>query len=95
MRIPSYLSAVASTTNKALQILENKIGTKTMDMLTAASQTPQGAAELLDTLPASERVRVLNLLSKPQNWKPGTSAAAVTAVKNVMAPEEPQNALAK
>ncbi len=95
VRIPSYLSAVASTTNKALQILENKIGTKTMDMLTAASQTPQGAAELLDTLPASERVRVLNLLSKPQTWKPGTAAATATAVKNVMAPEEPQNALAR
>ena len=91
VRIPSYLSAVASTTNKALQILENKIGTKTMDMLTQASQTPQGAAELLDTLPAKERVRILNLLSNPQGWKAG----AGVAVKNVLAPEEPQNALAR
>lgn len=92
VRIPSYLSAVASTTNKALQILENKIGTKTMDMLTTASQTPQGAAELLDTLPAKERIRILNLLSNPQQWK--TSGGAI-AVKNALAPEEPQNALAK
>lgn len=91
VRIPSYLSAVASTTNKALQILENKIGTKTMDMLTQASQTPQGAAELLDTLPAKERIRILNLLSNPQGWKAG----AGVAVKNVLAPEEPQNALAR
>lgn len=91
VRIPSYLSAVASTTNKALQILENKIGTKTMDMLTQASQTPQGAAELLDTLPAKERVRILNLLSNPQGWKAG----AGVAVKNTLAPEEPQNALAR
>ena len=95
VRIPSYLSAVASTTNKALQILENKIGTKTMDVLTKASQTPEGAATLLDTLPASERVRVLNLLSNPQGWKPGTAAAASTAVKNALAPEESQNALAR
>jgi hypothetical protein len=93
VRIPSYLSAVASTTNKALQILENKIGTKTMDVLTKASQTPEGAATLLDTLPASERVRVLNLLSNPQGWKPGTSAAGVTAVKNALVSEEPKNAL--
>ena len=92
VRIPSYLSAVASTTNKALQILENKIGTKTMDMLTQASQTPQGAAELLDTLPAKERIRILNLLSNPQGWK---SAGAGVAAKNTMAPEEPQNALAR
>lgn len=93
VRIPSYLSAVASTTNKALQILENKIGTKTMDVLTKASQTPEGAATLLDTLPASERVRVLNLLSNPQGWKPGTSAASVTAIKNALVSEEPKNAL--
>jgi hypothetical protein len=91
VRIPSYLSAVASTTNKALQILEDRIGTKTMDVLTKASQTPEGAAELLNTLPGAERVRVLNLLSNPQNWKPGTAAAAV----NALAPrEENQNALA-
>jgi hypothetical protein len=90
IRIPSYLSAVASTTNKALQILEDRIGTKTMDVLTKASQTPQGAAELLNTLSGAERVRVLNLLSNPQNWKPGTAAAAV----NALAPrEENQNAL--
>lgn len=95
IRIPSYLSAVASTTNKALQILENKIGTKTMDVLTKASQTPEGAAALLDTLPASERVRVLNLLSNPQGWKPGTAAATGVAVKNALAPEESQNALAR
>jgi hypothetical protein len=93
VRIPSYLSAVASTTNKALQILENKIGTKTMDVLTKASQTPEGAATLLDTLPASERVRVLNLLSNPQGWKPGTSAAGVSAIKNALVSEEPKNAL--
>jgi hypothetical protein len=95
VRVPSYLSAVASTTNKALQILEDRIGTKTMSILTKASQTPQGATELLDTLPASERSRVLNLLSKPQSWKPGTAAATGVAIKNALVSEEPQNALAQ
>jgi hypothetical protein len=91
-RIPSYLSAVASTTNKALQILEDRIGTKTMDVLTKASQTPQGAAELLNTLSGAERVRVLNLLSNPQNWKPGAATAAINAL--APAEEKPnQNAL--
>lgn len=91
VRIPSYLSAVASTTNKALQILEDRIGTKTMDVLTKASQTPQGTAELLDTLPAAERIRVLKLLSNPQDWKPGAAATAI----NALAPQEdrPQNAM--
>ena len=81
MRLPSYLSAVASTTNKALQILEDKIGKNTMDVLTKASQTPQGAAELLDTLPGAERTRVAKILSNPQDWKPGAATVAVNALK--------------
>jgi hypothetical protein len=92
LRVPSYLSAVAATTNKALSILENRIGTKTMDALTKASQTPEGAVKLLETLPATERNRVINLLSNPQQWKPGAAAATV----NALAPSsENQNALVK
>jgi hypothetical protein len=92
LRVPSYLSAVAATTNKALSILENRIGTKTMDALTKASQTPEGAIKLLETLPATERNRVINLLSNPQQWKPGAAAATV----NALAPSsENQNALVK
>lgn len=77
MRVPSYLSAVAATTNKALNILETKIGKKTMQMLTEASQTPEGAAALLETLPATERSRVLGLLADPSTW-------ASTAAKDTM-----------
>jgi len=92
LRVPSYLSAVAATTNKALSILENRIGTRTMDALTKASQTPGGAVKLLETLPATERNRVINILSNPQQWKPGASAA----VTNALMPEsENQNALMK
>jgi len=91
VRIPSYLSAVASTTNKALQILEDRIGTRTMDVLTKASQTPEGATELLNTLPGAERSRVMKLLSNPQDWTPGVAATAV----NALAPKQdrPKNAL--
>jgi hypothetical protein len=65
LRVPSYLSAVAATTNKALQILENKIGAKTMSTLTEGLKTPEGAAKLLETLPAAERNRVIQLISDP------------------------------
>jgi hypothetical protein len=65
LRLPSYLSAVAATTNKALNILENKIGQKTMATLTEALKTPEGAAKLLESLPAVERNRVLQLISDP------------------------------
>jgi len=65
LRVPSYLNAVAATTNKALQILEDKIGAKTMGALTESLKTPEGAAKLLETLPASERNRVLQIISDP------------------------------
>lgn len=89
-RLPSYLSAVAATTNKALNILENKIGQKTMATLTESLKTPEGAANLLESLPAAERNRVLQLIGDPSKWSAparatvtGTTAASV----NMLAPE--------
>jgi hypothetical protein len=90
LRLPSYITAVAATTNKALSILENKIGKKTMETLTEALKTPEGAAKLLETLPGSERVRVLKLLSDPSQWKSGTRAAVTgttTMGVNALAPD--------
>ncbi len=89
-RLPSYLSAVAATTNKALNILETKIGTKTMATLTEALKTPEGAAQLLESLPAAERNRVLQIIADPAKWGTPTRAAVTgtTAVGvNMLAPE--------
>jgi hypothetical protein len=95
-RIPSYLNKVATTTNAALAILENKIGKATMAALTEASKTPGGAVKLLETLPGNERSRVIQLLSNPQQWKPGAGAAAGIAATNALAPQsQNQNALVK
>lgn len=91
-RFPSFLNFWASAGNKTLSELEQRVGTKTMEQLTKAMKTPESAANLLETLPATERNRILNLLSNPQKWKPGVSAATV----NMLAPaSENQNALAK
>ncbi len=90
LRVPSYLSAVAATTNKALNILENKIGAKTMQMLTEASKTPEGAAALLETLPAAERSRVLGLIADPAKWSSGAKAAVTGTTSmgvNALAPD--------
>lgn len=89
-RLPSYLSAVAATTNKALNILENKIGQKTMATLTEALKTPEGAANLLESLPAAERSKVLQLIGDPSKWS-APARASVTggtaATVNMLAPE--------
>jgi hypothetical protein len=91
-RFPSFLHWLASAGNKTLSELEQRLGTKTMEQLTKAMKSPQGASNLLETLPATERNRVLNLLSNSQQFKPGVSAATV----NMLSPSsENQNALAK
>ena len=89
-RLPSYLSAVAATTNKALNILENKIGQKTMATLTEALQTPEGAANLLERLPAEERTKVLQLIADPAKWRTSARTATtggIAAGVNMLAPE--------
>lgn len=97
-RLPSYLSALTSTTNKALDILENKIGKKTMQYLTEASKSPENAQHLLETLPASERIRVLKLLNNPQTWSRESkilSTGGAAAAVNSLAPDRyNSNALA-
>lgn len=99
-RLPSHLQAWVTNTNKALQTLEEAIGKKTMTILTQAMKTPQGAADLLSTLPGSERARVLQLLQRPlvkgvteaaQKFAP----AGALATTNALAAEtENVNALA-
>lgn len=93
--LPSYLSAIASTTNKALTILENKIGHKTMVTMTEASKTPEGALRLLERLPAAERNRVLKIISDPKSWGAPIRAATTGAVAvgaNAMTPyQQPEN----
>jgi hypothetical protein len=88
-RLPSYITAVASTTNKALSILENKIGNKTMTLLADASKTPKGAAALLETLPAVERNRVIALIADPSTW---SKRAAVGTLANSGAAKGAQQA---
>jgi hypothetical protein len=83
MRLPSLISAKFAATNAAISILEKKIGKDVMKTLVDGLKTGKGAADLLDTLPASEKNRVLQLLSDPRNYGIpagglGTGAASAT-----------------
>lgn len=99
LRLPSHLSAWVTNTNKSLQILEDAIGKKTMDILTEALKTPQGAQDLLSTLSGAERLRVSRLMQSPLgvNVKEAVKVAPAAALGsiNALAPEsENVNALA-
>jgi len=92
IRFPSFLTFWTTAGNKVLGELEQRVGAKTMKILTEAAKTPKGAENLLNTLPASERNRVLQLLSNPQRLTPGSAGATL----NMLSPQsENQNALVK
>jgi len=98
-RLPSHLSAWVTNTNRSLQLLEEAVGKKTLDTLTQALKTPQGAEDLLSTLSGAERLRVSKLMQNPLGR--GVTEAVKIAPSTVMptvnalAPEsQNQNALA-
>jgi len=91
-RLPGWMNVKVTAANAAMDVLERKIGNKSMRILTEAFKTPQGAADLLKTLPTAERVKVQKLLADQSSWIPGASAATGATVRNALAPEN-QNAL--
>ena len=92
-RFPSWLNFWTTAGNQAISELERKIGAKSMKVLTESFKSPQGAANLLETLPGAERNRVLQLLSNPKGITQKLTAPVVIGVRNALAPES-QNALA-
>lgn len=91
IRFPSLLSAKVTTANAALDRIQERVGKKTMNILTEAMKSGKSAAELLDTLPASERSKILNILKNPQVYlEPGASAAIGTQTINKLSEEEPR-----
>lgn len=78
IRLPSFLSFWASAGNKAISEFEKAVGKDTMDILTQAMKSPEGASNLLQSLPSVERNKVLNLLANPSQWssKPGLTGTA-------------------
>jgi len=104
IRIPNVFNIFATTTNKALSVLDTKLGKKTMEILANASQSAQSFDDLLNKLPATERNRVLKVIRDPNTWKPLTEKAGTLlpkaarggALAGVTAetPEMPTNAFA-
>ena len=94
-RLPSYLSATFSTANKGIQILEGALGTKTMKTLTEGFKSGKSTEELLATLPAEQRNKVIQLMSQAT-----AKAVPIYMKQNRLTPpeypqEQNQNALAR
>jgi hypothetical protein len=89
LRLPALFSRAATVSNKALDILEAKINRATFMQLEKSMQSGKSMADLISTLPTSERNAVLKVLADP---KTARDLASITN-QNALAPQS-QNALA-
>jgi hypothetical protein len=96
LRFPSFVNAWAAAGNRTIGELEKRLGQKTMKTLSDAMQSPETAANLLESLPPSERNRVIQFLNNPGELKQRVVAPTVRGVTNALGGEsENQNALSR
>lgn len=89
-RLPSWLSFWGAAANKTISELEKAIGSKSMKVLAEAAQSPSRTANLLESLPAAERSKVLQLIGDPSKWSAparATVTGGTAAAVNMLAPE--------
>lgn len=97
-RLPSLLNFWGAATNKALSELEKAAGTKTMKILADSMQSPEAAANLLETLPAAEKNKILQLLNNPAEWTTAKKVVTgtIAGTSNALAPDRyNENALTR
>ena len=96
LRFPSFVNAWAAAGNRTIGELEKRLGQKTMKTLSDAMKSPESAANLLESLPPSERSKVIQFLNNPGELKQRLVAPTLRGVTNALTDEsENQNALAR
>ena len=86
-QIPNVLNPKIAMANRGLRELEKKVGKDAMNALTEASKSGRSMAELIQTLPASQKSAVLNAMSNPQLWLPKPTQGMNALQGYTMAPE--------
>lgn len=90
IRLPSFLTFWVAAANKGLAELESKIGRGTTKILSEAMQNPNTAADLLGSLPAAEKKRVVQIITNPTVLSPSKRAittGTTAATFNALAPD--------
>lgn len=91
LRLPNMMTRVVTSFNKAADMLENHVSAESLRILKEGMRNGQSALDLLNMLPASDRVKALSVLTDPKTWgtvgKVGQAAAVQSSVQeNAMAP---------
>lgn len=92
-RIPAFFSRATTAANMALDVLEKRVGEKTFKVFEEGFRNGKNVAELLNTLPTSERNSVLRVLKNSREWDSAVTSGAVQMLtpKNNLAPETRNN----
>lgn len=98
-RIPNWFNPAITAANMKLADVEKRLNKKTIDILRSAASSSQTLQNLLDGLPATERTKLIGLISSSDTWAPAaraaTTATIAPAMSNMLAPKsESVNALA-
>lgn len=91
-RLPNIFNVFATTANKVLDTLGQKVSEKTLKTLANASLSAKSFDELIATLPGEERVKFLKAISDPSTWasiRPATGAAIMGTAGAVENPPTP------
>jgi hypothetical protein len=98
-KIPGFVGYKTAIAKKVLQTLEGKVSKKTIGILSDAAKTGKAMNEVLDTLPADERIKAFDLLTKSKDWNRAVTSGAIMFTippANALAPDQQnQNALAR
>lgn len=97
-RLPNLLSREAAFGNLTFAELERRLDKKVVAKLRQGALSGKNSLELLNTLPAIERSKVLKMLTDPSTWgaKGAAASRAAATPANALAPQsENQNALVK
>ena len=98
-KIPGFVGYKTAVAKKVIQAMEGKVNDKTLKLLSEGAKSGAAMNKILDTLPAEERLKVLNVLKSNAEFTRASTAAGVqtfTPPANALAPEQQnQNALAR
>jgi hypothetical protein len=93
---PGFVGTATAVAKKVTQTLEGKVSAKTVAVLADAAKSGKSMNEILNILPADERVKALKAFKDISNVAQAGTTAITTPPVNALAPEQQnQNALAR
>jgi hypothetical protein len=96
-KIPGFVGVKTAVLKQVIRAVEDKVNSKTIEVLANAAKSGKSMNEILDTLPADERIKVLKAFKDISNVAQSGAASLITPPPvNALAPQQQnQNALAR